>query len=283
MIKVFSVALRLGRAGCPPRLSDLEQVLGSAENYQRFMALVLQFTPQAMAEVRAEGRPEDRVARFIEAFSDRWFPLDQDFMDVAWEDEGADPYEEILRGIPLQFMGLSEMTWHELPTYEGEGMQLLCALCPCIYDGSGDEGARVALRESVADIVDAELVRRVPPEGFTLDRIRRAAQAPALRGLADLAQILAQEGGNDWLTISQDDFYEVYGGQCSWDQETVEALARDYPAAVEAWDRIQALVKWLEADLEPRFRQVVEALEGQPHFPPREQIPLIEVFAEEEG
>lgn len=281
-----ALAERLHRASAPPLVSDLLSLFEDADALRAFFALVKEMTPEAEASIRSARGGQARVEAFCAAFSRRWWPLDPD-ADIfdGWQDEETSPYDAILRGVPVCFMGTDQEDWESVPSDLRPGWVLLHALCASQFDDPDNpdgESSRVALVEAVAKLMGEKLAARIPEGGYSLGELRQRTAGTQFKALATLSEILNSETGNEWLDISQTEFYESYGGGMSWDMDTVKTMAAKHPAARAAWDQVGDLGEWLEEDLPANFHQLLAALEGG-FFPPKEQLPLplIEVFAKE--
>lgn len=279
-----SAALLLARASAPPLLQDVVGLFADADLLLAFYALVHRLTPEAEEDVRHARGAIARALAFTSAFSRRWWPIevDEDTL-LERQEEGESIYGAILEGVPCYFMGIEYEEWEHVPSSGRTGFILMCALCASQFDDPDGPFAdsRVALLEAAAGIVGDVMARRIPKDGYSLADLRNCCASTPYEALTTLSAMLNGEADNDWLDISQQEFYESYGGVMDWDQETIEVMAAAYTTANSAMDSILQLEKWLAEDPKARFGLVLRALRKTPAQKEQLPLPLIEVFKEE--
>lgn len=224
----------------PPSLSYLIELFDETESLGEFVRVVQEFLPDQYAEIMAQDM-DGRMMTFVRHFERRYFPIDE----TAYLDEG---YWPLVASIPVPRMGIDWDDYHELEEYH-PGLRLLFAVVATPYHEFGGDGARVPLLEHVATIVGADLVGRIPPEGWRPEELHARLDNTEFQGMALAA---------DWLwrqtnTIFLDATYEDDLSELRWDRETVAWLTEEWPRAEAMRDEIANLHVWLEADSRERF------------------------------
>lgn len=239
-----ALAKRMQSLG-PPSISILVARLGEIEEYQDFINLVREFLPEREAEILRNLTPDAQIAAFASYFEDRYFPLEDAVRDGAFES-----YDELTRGIPVVLRSVSYDDYHYISSDSRDGVQLATFLVEDPYEGE----ERTALAEACSQIVPAELIRMVPEGGISPDEARQLKDTK-YEGLALWAEVLNLDTGNCFY----DNDYEslAYGNYPEWDKENVEALTTQWQQAEVIDGKLGNFFNWLEGDLEPRFRELL--------------------------
>ena len=243
-----ALAQRMQSLGLPS-LSILIARLGEIEEYQDFLNLVKEFLPEREAEILRNITPASQMAAFASYFEDRYFPLDDNIKLGELES-----YYELTRGIPVICRGLSYDDYHYISTDSRDGVQLATLLIEDPYSEEGD--AHIALAEACQELVPVELIRLVPEGGISAEEAHRLLNDTKYEGLALWADIVCANTGNFFL----DTDYEMLWSGCElpdWCQEVVADLTREWQQADVIDEKASNFFDWLEADLEPRFRELL--------------------------
>ena len=228
----------------PPSISILVARLGEIEEYQDFINLVREFLPEREAEILHNITAATQMAAFASYFGDRYFPI---------EDRGElESYCELTRGIPIICLGVSYEEYHCISTDSRDGVQLATLLIEDPYEG----GAHIALAEACSELVPVELIRLVPEGGISAEEAHQLLNDTKYEGLALWADILCANTGNFFL----DTDYEMLYSGCElpdWSQEVVARLTTEWQQAGVINEKVGNFIVWLEEDLEPRFRELL--------------------------
>ncbi len=251
----------------PPSLSHLMDILQDSRVLAEFHELVTQYLPERETEIIHQDN-DRRIELFAHYFGQKYFPL-SDNLTLADCTLG-----ELVEGIPVDFMGFSEESYHCFTDFR-DGDILMLSLVQCPYDDEeeNNQGMRVPVLEKAIELVGKGLVDLIPAAGFMPEDMHRMLDGTELEAAAHFA---------DWVhacteciildvTPSQ---VEQQGEPVSW--EEAESLAEQWPEAVDIQDKIRTLSIWLEEDIHDRFRQLLATMLGRPQLVvPKEQLMLI--------
>jgi hypothetical protein len=240
-----ALAAALRRGPTPPRAAAA--LLRAGDDEREFRRIVRAVLPERADEIlatEAVGRPGGREAARVEAFLERLpfptYPLEE--------------YEALVHGIPFERRGWAYDDWHRGgPGDSSSGETLLLALVGDPY--GTDAGARVAWLDAAAALVGAELVARLPAEGYAPERLRALLAGTRFAAAADFAAWVWADTGTVFL-----DWADEIEDRIEWSPENVAELARQFRRADRLLARVARLARWLEADLPARFGSLVEAL-----------------------
>jgi hypothetical protein len=222
-------------------------MLAQVEEYGDFVTLVREFLPEREFDILHESMPATQIAAFANYFEERYFPLQDMF-----KDGDVYEYEQLITGIPVVVLGISYDFYCEIDSYARDGIQLMTYL---VQDPFQED--RVALAEACAQTVPAEIVDRVPPDGFPEEVCRSLMDTP-YKGLMHWRDQLWGETGNYFLDVCDEDMWGCGGcGSPDWDRETVDELTVLWQRAMVIDREINNLVLWLEENPRERFEELL--------------------------
>lgn len=256
------LASLLRKLAAPPSISDLITQIGLTQEYQEFVALVNQYVPEAAKDILNRPSLEQKVAAFAQAFSNRYFQLDDRV--IEGDVEG---YADITQVIPIVVYGISFDDYHEIAHDTRLGIQLMTYLVEDPYEidqpnyrpPTVESGARMALYDSLFSTIPRDLLNRVPFGGLPLKDVEEIFANSRFKAIVLHAQMLNHCTGNcfldtDWETLCQGNFPE-------WDPRTVEELKLEWLEAERIYDEIIDFCTWLEQDPVKHFKQVLYFME----------------------
>lgn len=259
----------------PPSLSILLARLAGAEDFKAFVGIVREFLPEREQEILRRPDPVDQISAFANHFAARYFPLDESFSDMLYEDDVEEAYLYFLRGIPVQVLGISEDDYHSMPESYRLGYQLIAYLLEDPYEDQG--GGRVALAEACREHVPIHLLERVPEGGLSFNVAHELLNGTEYEALAQYGDILAKNTNNDFLNIDYDWLCECQPPP--WERDYVESLTEQWQQAEVINDSVHRLVEWIEVDPPTRFEAILNFIEGKNNEPDPRQGRLALEFA----
>ena len=231
----------------PPSLTVLIASLSKLDDYKEFLRIVKEFLPERETEILSETTPANQIARFASYFEDRYFPLWE-----YYQNEEAEGYDEIVRGIPVIIRGLSYSDYDEVASSWRSGAQLMTYLVESPYE----EGARIAIGEACKEIVPVELLQKVPEKGFSMKELHQLLDGTPHAALGIWADIWFQNTGNPFLDIDEEMF--GYSELPEWDRENVEGLTNDWQQADRLDQGVAKMRDWLEEKPAERFGELLD-------------------------
>lgn len=240
----------------PPMLSDVAKVFKGYESLSRLYELVKEYTPTER-EVMLALTPTGAAQHFADAFSKRYFPLD-DYRGVEvdyglLEERNQYALNRLFRHIPCSWRGMTrsryDSTWQRVPP----GELIAKVICACPWEGDD----RLAVLDGFKDIVKNErksesILKRLPSRGYKLKEIEAALEDSAFPGLIDRCRWVFGATGNIWL----DAMGETTDRE--WSRENVERLTRDWPLCKEIEKKMDAFDSWSGHDMPARCAEVVD-------------------------
>lgn len=259
--------LDLGRLllslAAPPSITDLIAQLDEAEEYQQFIHMVRRFVPEAADDILARSSPEEKIGAFAQAFSNRYFHLEDRF--IEGDVEG---YRELMCGIPVIVLGMSFEDYHELAHDGRQGIQLIAYLLSNPYTSAGEciahipqaeQGARVALYDSLRLFIPQDILDSVPEGGLSNDDAQRIFANSRFKPIALFSQMIGCCTGN--LFLDTDVEMLCQGNYPEWDAETVEELKQQWLEAEKIQNEVYTFCAWLEEDPVKHFQEVLYFME----------------------
>jgi hypothetical protein len=244
--------LELGRLllclAAPPSITDLIAQLDEAEEYEQFIQIVRRFVPEAAGDIMARSSPEEKIGAFAQAFSDRYFQLEDRF--IEGDVEG---YRDLVRAIPVIVLGMSFDDYHELAHDSRQGIQLMAYLLADPYEPAeqchayiprAEQGARVALYDALRLSMSQDILDRVPEGGLSDDDAQRIFANSRFKAIALFSEMIGCCTGNFFLDT--DDEMLSQGDYPEWDAETVEELTRQWLEAERIQNEVYTFCGWLE-------------------------------------
>ena len=250
---------RILRPG-PPRISALLNILVGADEYNDFVDLVREFLPGQVEDILGAGGDIDMVEAFCRVFGEHYFPLEVIEQGVFWGEE-EEPFSFISCFIPITVHGLEEDDYHYLPERNLGfliGTLLVNFEAEIYWEG---EGVRATIMETVERDVPKELLKRLPPQGYSLAFLK--ANVPARHvGLVRIAEYLC----HDTDCIFLDATYEDLACELpTWDREAVDFLTAEWAKFARINDEIGSFMTWIEGSPEGRLKELVNYLERRAH------------------
>lgn len=256
--------LDLGRLllslAAPPSITDLIARLDEAEEYQQFINIVKQFVPEEVNNILARPSPEEKIGAFAQAFSGRYFPLDDRV--IEGDVEG---YRDLVRAIPIVVLGMSFDDYHELAHDGLHGIQLLAYLldnpyepdrqCQAYTPRGAEQGARVALYDVLSAFMPRDILDRVPEGGLSNDDAQRIFANSRFEPIALFSQMIGCCTGNVFLDTDVEMLCQ--GDYPEWDAATVEELTRQWLKSEAIQNEVYSFCDWLEQDPVKHFREVL--------------------------
>jgi len=155
--------------------------------------------------------------------------------------------------------------------------------------------ARIPLLDLAQNMVGAEMVNRIPQEGWYPAQLHQMTDNTPYDGVGNFADWACGETGCIILDSSYDDcgYMEGMGEPLfKWSQYNVNILAEQYPKVQAIRGKIDHIVNWLESDQINNFRELLEFMlksepakvkPGAKHFyDPTERLIELEQVMEED-
>ena len=167
----------------PPSLRELVTVIGYADDYAWFGALVRRLFPNEAEAALSAPDVRTRVERFASLFGDKHFPLYAPMIEFWTEAEDEPPWSWLRRGIPFDLMGFGYDGLHELWNGYRDGISALVLLTrpPDSFYGESDE-IRTAWLESAAERIPQSTLERIPQGGIPVEGPHRDGEGYTVRG-----------------------------------------------------------------------------------------------------
>lgn len=248
----------------PPSIGALLDLLEQSEYLQAFVELVREYLPENEKEIML-GVHDERVYRFVQLFSARYFELDYDMIDG-----GDDPMAELTWVIPVWPQGLGWEEYHEFDNMP-DPMKLMLSLMenPWVDFGGDEKDARIALIEEAANLVGKEIAGKIPAEGWNPGELHRRLDGTKYEPVAAFADAVWHDTG---LALLDND------RECElprWDRETVDALIEQASKLRKFWEDLNHFEDWLLDSPQANFAELLDFLLGKETFRvPKEQLPL---------
>ena len=261
-MEVAPPALLSGLSGLllrrPPSLRDLVTIVGYADDYAWFGALVRRLFPNEAEEALSLPDVRTRVERFANLFAERHFPLYASVIEFYFDVGEEPPWSWLRRGIPFDLMGIGYDGLHEMWDGYKEGISalaLLVRVSDAFYDGP--DGLRTAWLESAAGRIPKETLERIPQGGIPLDDLAGALKDTRFEAAAQGCSWVLAETGNWFLDHNYEDGH--YDGFADpWDDDIIEEGTKEWRRASALMDSVCQLTEWLEEDLPARFAEMLD-------------------------
>ena len=236
----------------PPAFGVLIARITESEDYGVFIDLVRDYLPENEREILDQTTPAGQITLFADYFEKRYFPL-----HFAFKTGEIEEYSELTRNIPVIARGISWNDYDEIPAEGRPAVKLLTFLLENPYE-EGD--ARVALGEACAEQVTADILQRVPSQGFKIAELHKLVGGTKYSALELWGKDLAMSTGNLFLDVCDDDLYGGGYEMPEWSREEVEGFTREWKEADEIDDKVFKLFNWLEEDTPAHFKEVLDFL-----------------------
>ena len=242
----------------PPSLRELVTLIGYAEDYAWFTALVRRLFPEDAEAALSAPNVGARVENFARLFQGRHFPLYAPYLELCLDDGDDPPWTWLRRGIPFQLMGFGYDGLHEMWEGYRDGLSALALLVEppdAYYDEPG--GLRTAWLECAAQRIPQGTLERIPRGGIPLEALTQAVEETDYQGAALAAAWLRAETGNFFLDHCFDDG-DYDGFSDLWEEEVIQEGTTEWRKADRLMDSVLKLAEWLEQDLPSRFAELLD-------------------------
>ena len=242
----------------PPSLRELVTLIGYAEDYAWFTALMRRLFPEEAAAMLSAPNVGARVENFARLFQERHFPLYTPYLEFCLDDGDDPPWTWLRRGIPFQLLGFGYDGLHEMWDGYREGLSALALLAEppdAYYDEPG--GLRTAWLECAAQHIPQETLERIPRGGIALEALTQAVEETEYQGAAQAAAWLRAETGNFFLDHCFDNG-DYDGFSDPWDEEVIAEGTEEWRKADRLMDSVLKLTDWLEQDLPSRVAELLD-------------------------
>ncbi len=242
----------------PPSLRELVTIVGYADDYAWFTALVGRLFPEEAEAALSAPDVRTRVERFANLFGEKHFPLYLPLIDFWMEADEEPPWTWLRRGIPFDLMGFGYDGLHEMWDGYRDGISALILLArpPDPFYGESDE-IRVAWLESAAARIPQQTLQRIPQGGIPTEELTEALTDTRFEGAAKAASWAFAETGNFFLDHcfeegSYDGFIDP------WEEEIIAEGREEWQKASALMNEVCRLAEWLEEDLPGRFAEMLD-------------------------
>ena len=262
--------------------SDSQGEQLSARDYERvaermFENLVDRLMPQHANRIQEAGNPWQQITMFADIFSQEHFPLNEGWLQMVAEhytemdeeeEETENGHEFILRGIPVQIMGVEDEELHDIWNYNhrrGTAMAALLVRFQAFneYHQREIEGMRQQWLESAAmESIREKTLARIPPGGIPLEDIQEAVRGTPLEGLARACEWLTHNTGNPFLDESIDEEMELEYRD-AWTPENIQEIQGCWNQARAMMDQEQPVMEWLERNPARNFDKLLDFIMGR--------------------
>ncbi|MYC36422.1 MAG: hypothetical protein F4X66_05860 [Chloroflexi bacterium] len=242
----------------PPSLRELVTLIGYAEDYAWFTALVRRLFPNEAEAALSAPNVGARVENFARLFQERHFPLYAPYLEFCIDDGDDPPWSWLRRGIPFQLMGFGYDGLHEMWEGYREGLSALALLAESpdyYYDEPG--GLRTAWLECAAQRIPQEILERIPRGGIPVEVLTEAVNETGYAGAAQAAAWVRAETGNFFLDHNYEDG-DYDGFSDPWEEEIIADGTEEWRKADRLMDSVLKLADWLEGDLPARFGELLD-------------------------
>ena len=259
----------------PVHLGSLIQILDNTNTFVWYSDLVHQYLPEYAQEILGITDIQVSVNRFAERFSQRVFPLNQSYIAMVsdsideWDDDEIDDNPQSLLSIladaiPIELYGFDASGLHDLWDTQSLGV-CLTALLPatdailmCDVPGLRPSWFDMATRH-----VPAQILARIPPEGYSRDHILLAANqcadpdaAIALRWVISATQNPMMDDCFDYET------YPFYGD--TWEPDTIEYCRALWSAAEPMLTRLGRFIERIASDPPGEMNALIDLMQRTP-------------------
>ena len=242
------------RAARPLSITGIIHCVNIGSHYEQFRNNVnALFPPEQAQTIFAHTDMDDQVIEFTKAFEDRYFPLADHITDDPDWDE---PIVTIINTVfPYQLMGLTSEEIHDVWTNGSTGIATLLLLIDIddLFKDSPysqyDNNIRTSWMESAQDVIDFQVLARIPHTGLPQDKLAKAVEDSPYQAIAKVAPWIFAMTQNPFLSISyEDQSYNHDVGENYFDPDLVESLALDWEDATQTIDGVAQITNMIEKD-----------------------------------
>lgn len=267
----------------PPSLAFLLDLFENVEYIGMFIALVRTYIPEHEALIN-RMTINDKIGYFFRFFSEKYFPLDDEGVQSAWEN-GKNLLATLVGYIPASPEGFMEEQYHEFLDTFNQGQIMLLSLVTSPFEEEHEEwchsgmtmrtvgSSRIPIIEQVKQWAGKELADLIPAAGWTPPQLHALVDGTKYGALGDFADRLHNQTGTWWQDVTREEF-----DSWDWSRENVDLLLKDWKKAREIEERIEKLATWLEKNPRRNFAELLRFLLGAEKVPKT----LMEIFEPEE-
>ncbi|MDD5060743.1 MAG: hypothetical protein PHN44_00485 [Candidatus Marinimicrobia bacterium] len=239
------------RRSSPPALDLLLEMLRPVAGYKEFASLVKEFLPDMEEEIMAESGHTDRMHEFCTSFSDRYFPLIDDY----FLQDDVNNYYVLTNNIPVYFQPFSQDWYDDIPLSDNKSEIVLAY----ILQNPWMDTDRAAFAEAATKHIPEKLLRHIPEEGFPINELEIALKDTPFEPVVFWGMVIAQSTGNRFFDCSSlDETGEEF--EVVWNRPTVDELTRQYQAW-EAWmEKWREFTNWFDKNLTKNATELVRIL-----------------------
>ncbi|GEM_PF-1258284 len=241
------------RSYFPPSLMKLIARLTDRDAYMTFLLLVKDLFPEREAEILANLDEDDRLAAFYNAFSQKYFPLEEAYF---LDGEG---YEVFDCQMPVTLMGIGFDSYHDIPSDDWRlGPQIMTYVVQSPWEAN--DSARIPLGEVLLKVhgIPLSQLERIPEGGVSLDEVHRMFDGTEYEGVARWADVLHKNTDNSFLDIDDEDGYVEYP---AWNKEEVEYLTGEWQRAESINEIIHSCAGKIENTPLKCFREIANIID----------------------
>lgn len=251
----------------PPSIVRIIDLLENSDTIAEFISLIREFLPDHEAEIMAAPSDTYRLERFCHYFDTQYFPLENGA--ESWGEDYT--IGDFMSRIPIRLMGFSCDDYPEFMSYRN-GFILLLGMVENPY-GDLEDAERVPILEQVKKLIGSDLVKLIPPDGWSLVDIHTMFDDSPYPGVAAFADWVHQNTGCWQLDANYAEYGEEY-----WSTRVVAGLTEQWPQVMDIQDKMFKMHEWLEEDMRQNFAKVLAVMLGRERidevYVAKEQMPF---------
>lgn len=240
------------RQPSPPALDQLLQILRPPEGLGDFVELIREFLPEREADIMAEPDIDTRLSMFLVDFSDKYFPLNTDFIEM---EENPD-YSIVTDRCPALFQPFTQYDYAQIAEVQSEPALQVIAY---IVENPWGEEDRPAFAEAASKHIPENLLKMIPVEGFQIKDLQEWLKDTPFEPVAFWGLIIHQDTGNYFFDNSSLEESGVEY-QVAWNRPTVDALTREWQAWEDWQGRWSEFLDCFGKDLEKNSYELIKLL-----------------------
>lgn len=239
------------RRPSPVALDLLVQMFCPAEGYAEFIHLVREYLPDREEAILKQNDIADRMYTFAVDFSDRYFPLESDWLQADVETD----YCKLTEHAPAQFQAFTSEDYDEIPISEDPTLIVIAY----ILENPWSTSDKAAFAEAAARYLPERLIRHIPEEGFPLKELEDSLKGTVFEPIAFWGKVISQDTDNYFFDVSH---MEDTGAEfhVSWDRPTVEELTNQYQAWEEWQGKWSHFTEWFAKEIKKNTFDLIKIL-----------------------
>lgn len=218
-----------------PSILGLINFIGSndLEYLSRFRALVEEFIPEYREDVMSFSDNNEKVGRFFYLFSEKYFELDEDLLQSAFENEES-VMGEMVNCMQFGLFGFSTNDYHEFTNLD-QGRQILLSI---VDYQEVENDSRIPILMKMRNIFEEYVTAKIPERPWERAEIHQMVDGTEYAGLGDFADFINSMTGCRQLDFNWEDYAYEY---TDWEMELIAELTKESVKMVEIMDKISAL------------------------------------------